>query len=116
MADHPSPSGLANRACIGSLPRAGELIAVEKPEHAPDYEQDEFVKRPRNRQKRQRAAPPKRPGNAPVANHNLDRAERPEDKGSCGSHAVSLGPGLRSSRSPSDHASETARTAVCPHK
>jgi hypothetical protein len=94
-ADHTlRPGGLANRACIGPLPRFRELIAVEEPEDAPDYKQDEFVERPRNRQKPQRAAPPKRPGNAPVANHDLDSADRLEDEGSGRSHPASLGPGL----------------------
>jgi hypothetical protein len=91
-ADHTlRQGGLASRACIGSSPRFRELIAVEEPEDTPDYEQDELVKRPRNRQKPQRAAPPKRPRNAPLATHNLDSAGRPEDEGSGGSHSASLG-------------------------
>ncbi len=69
----------------------GELVAVEEPEDTSDYEQDEFVKRTRNRQKPHRAAPPKRPGSAAVANHNLDRADRPDDERLRGWHTASLG-------------------------
>jgi hypothetical protein len=91
---------LTKRACIGSLPSFRELIAVEQPEDTPDHEQDEFVKRTWNRQKPQRAAPPQRPGNTPIANDNLDGADRPDDERSGGSHSASQAAWPSASRSP----------------
>ena len=67
------PRGSSRRG-PGCPPGFGELVAVDEPQDAADTEQHDLVKRSRNGQQSDRATPPKRPGNAAVANQNPDRA------------------------------------------
>jgi hypothetical protein len=75
---------------LSVLPRLPQLVAVEEPENAAHQNEHDLVERPRHGRESERAAPPDRPRDSPVADDALHRADRSPKEGA---HASSLGRG-----------------------
>ena len=92
MTDGPPCPANAKRPSIWRCtpPCLGERTAVEQRERQRDEEKDDFVERPRNREKAESRSPSKRPRDALVSRRNPHGAKHPSEEVNGPLHHISV--------------------------